>query len=284
MSRTIHFLRTLALPFVLLFAALSLNAAPASSDVESGAAVAGKDAAVATRVDKATADSLYAAKQYPEASDLYRLLADSIESTDVYYNLGCAEYKQKHYGRAVLAFERALRIDPDNDDAQYNITLVRTQVEDRFAEPSEMFFISWFRTWVASGSVGHWTLLSFVWLVAFFGCTILYFVGRRLLLRKAGFFTAIFCALAFVLTTVFAIVQRSAYANNSDAVIMADEVQLYSSPSTSSKLLRTIHEGTTVTVLDVQKGGWMLVELPDATEGYLNHSQIEFVVPAKRTK
>lgn len=261
MSRTIHFLRTLALPVVLLFAALSLNAAP---------------------LDKATADSLYAAKLYPEASDLYRLLADSIESTDIYYNLGCAEYKQKHYGRAVLAFERALRIAPDNDDAHYNIALVRTRLTDRFAEPSEMFFISWFRTWVASGSVAHWTLLSFVWLVAFFGCTILYFLGRRLWLRKVGFFAAIFCALAFVLTTVFAIVQRSAYANNSDAVIMADEVQLYSSPSTSSKFLRTIHEGTTVTVLDFQGKDWTRVELPDATEAWMPGRPYEFVVKRGR--
>lgn len=252
MSRNFHLLHTIVATFLLLLTALSAQAAPA---------------------DKTVADSLYAAKQYADAATLYETLADSLESSEIYYNLGCAEYKQKHYGRAILAYERALRIDPDNADAQYNITLVRTRTADRFADPSEMFFISWFRTWVNSHSVGHWTAWSFVWIIAFFVGLILYFLARRMWLRKAGFFFAIFCALAFVLATVFAIVQRVNFANNTDAVILVDEVQLYSSPSTSSKQIRALHEGTTVTVNEVSKDGWLLVELPDGNEGYLNNSQ-----------
>lgn len=262
MSRNLYPLRTIVALFLSLFAVLSLSAAPVS--------------------EKSAADSLYAAKIYAEAGEMYAHLADSIESSELYYNLGNAEYQLKHYGRAILAYERALRIDPGNEEAQYNITLVRTRIADRFADPSEMFFISWFRAWVSSDSVAHWTLLSFGWLVAFFAGLILYFIGQRMWVRKTGFFAALFCALAFLLTTIFAIVQRWAYANNSDAIIMAEEIQCFSSPSTSSKQLRLLHEGTKVTVLDLQKDGWLLVALPDATEGYLQQSQIEFVTPHKQ--
>lgn len=269
MSRKLYLLRTFVATFVLLFSALTLRAADSSMQTaDSPLRVA----------DKATADSLYAAKQYAEAVELYTVLSDSLESSEIYYNLGCAEYKQKHYARAILAYERALRIDPDNADAQYNITLVRTRIADRFADPSEMFFISWLRTWVTSHSVSHWTGWSFGWIVAFFAGMILYFLGRRMWQRKVGFFFAIFCALAFLLTTIFAIVQRVAFAGNSDAVIMAEEVKLYTSPSTSSKQVRTIHEGTTVTVLELQGKDWTLVELPDATEAWLPGRPYEFVV------
>lgn len=282
MSRTHYILRTLALTLLLLSAALTASADIIHPDARPASEPSQEPTAISLADQKAAADSLFAAKQYVEAAELYNLLADSIESADIYYNLGGAEYKQKHYGRAILAYERALRIDPDNDDAHYNITLVRTRIADRFGDASEMFFVSWFRTWVSSGSVAHWTLLSFVWTVVFFVCLILYFVGRRLWLRKVGFFAAIFCALAFVLTTVFAIVQRSAFYDNSDAVIMADEVQLYSSPSTSSKPLRTLHEGTTVTVLELQGKDWTRVELPDATEAWLPGCPYEFVVKRGR--
>lgn len=220
-------------------------------------------------LNKATADSLYAQKQYAEAAKQYALLADSVESSNLYYNLGNAEYKQKNYAQAVLAYERALRIDPDNDDAQYNLALVRTRLADRFSKPSEMFFISWFRTWVSSHSVQTWTSMSYVWFLGIFVCLILYIIGKRMWLRKTGFFAAIFCVLAFLSTTIFAIIQRHAFSSDSDAVVMVDEVELYSSPTTSSKKMRTLHEGTVVAVTDIIKDGWLQVQLPDGQTGYL---------------
>lgn len=241
-------------------------------------------APIANAADKNSADSLYAAKQYEAAAEQYAALADSLPSSDVYYNWGNAEYKLKHFGQAVLAYERALRYNPENADAQYNLALVRTHLADRFSKPSEMFFISWFRTWVTSHSVGHWTWLSFLWCTLFFLCLVTYFVGRSMWLRKSGFFAALFCMLCFMLTTIFAVVQRYKFNNNADAVILAEEVQLFASPSTSSKQIRTLHEGTKVTINDMTKGDWLLVELPDGKEGYIafTNGHLEMVVPVKK--
>lgn len=240
------------------------------------------NAASAPASDKSTADSLYAAHQYEAAAQQYAVLADSLQSAELYYNLGNAQYKLKQNAQAVLAYERALRLDPDNEDAQYNLALVRTNLADRFSKPSEMFFISWFRSWVTSHSVGHWTWLSFFWILLFFAGLILYFVGPRMWQRKIGFFAAIFCLLCFLLTTIFAIVQRSKFSHCADAIIMVEEVQLFSSPSGSSKQVRLLHEGTKVTIHDLTKQGWLYVELPDASEGYIHNSQgvvVEVIVP-----
>lgn len=241
-------------------------------------------AASAPVADKSTADSLYAAKQYEAAAKQYAVLADSLQSADLYYNLGNAQYKLKQNALAVLAYERALRLDPDNEDAQYNLALVRTNLADRFSKPSEMFFVSWFRSWVTTHSVGHWTWLSFLWIVLFFVALILYFIGPRMWQRKSGFFVTIFCLLCFLLTTIFAIVQRCKFSNNSDAIIMVEEVQLFTSPSASSKQIRLLHEGTKVSIHDLTKDGWLLVELPDASEGYLKNPPgvVELVVPSAK--
>lgn len=270
---------------VLCFAALSLSAATdslsaaaPSIDASSAVDAAQLDAAAGPlRPDKAVADSLYTARDYAEAVRHYAALADSLPSSDVYYNLGNAHYRQKNYAQAVLAYERALRLNPDNDDAQFNITLVRTRLADSFGKSSEMFFVSWIRAWVKSHSVMHWTAFSLLWLVVFFVCLAVYLVGSRLSLRKVGFFGAIFAVLCFLLTTTFAIVQRYNFYNNTDAVILASELQLYASPSASSKQVRTIHEGTTVTIIDSEGKSWHQVVLPDGTEAWMPAKGFELV-------
>lgn len=281
MSRFFPYKRVFLAFFLSLFAALSMNAADSSTSSEQANTDAASASATSPRaaaaVSKVAADSLYAGKHYAEAAEMYGLLADSIVSEELYYNQGNAEFKQKHYAKAVLAYERALRIAPDNKDAQYNIALVRTRLLDRFSKPSEMFFISWVRDWVTSHSVAHWTLLSFMWVVWFFLCLILYFMASRMWLRKTGFFAAAFCIVCFIATTVFAGVQRYRFVNNTDAVIMASEVQLYASPTASSKLVNTLHEGTTVTVIERQGKDWLQVELPDATEGWMQAKGYELV-------
>lgn len=261
------------------FVALALSAASDVISPEDEIADAQEQAPLPASLDggKAVADSLYAAGAFKQAAEHYAALADSTMSTDIYYNLGNAEYKQKHYAKAVLAYERALWIDADNEDAQYNISLVRTRLTDRFSKPSEMFFISWFRTWISSHSVAHWTKLSFAWFAVFFAFLILYLVGSRIWLRKTGFFLAIFCFVCFLTASAFAAVQRYNYYNNTDAVILADETTLYASPSESSKNLQTLHEGTTVTLDDMHEKGWVLVTLPDGRTGWLKDTGYEMV-------
>lgn len=227
---------------------------------------------------KDVVDSAYADKHYALAAEQYAVLADSLPSADVYYNLGNAEYRLKHYAQAVLAYQRALHLDPGHEDAQYNLAIVRSRLADRFSKPSEMFFISWLKTWISSHGVTHWTGLSFVWLILIFVGVAIYQLTRRMWLRKVGFFFAIFCAVCFALMTAFAVIQRYAYYHNDDAVITAEEVQLYLSPTTSSKKLQVLHEGTTITIIGTQDKTWFHVALPDDSEAWMKAEGYERVV------
>lgn len=238
-----------------LFAALTLSAA-VSADIDAAEV-------------KFAADSAYTDRHYVQAAQQYALLADSLESADLYYNLGNAEFRLKHFPQAVLAYQRALRIDPGHDDARYNLEIVRTRLEDRFSKPSEMFFISWVREWVTSRSVETWSGWSLLWLVLFFAGLAFYYVGGRMWLRKCGFFAALLFAIFFIFVTVFSFIQRYRYYHDNDAVVIADEVQLYASPTKSSKKLQQIHGGTTFEILDTPTEKWLNIALPDGSEAYM---------------
>lgn len=224
------------------------------------------------------ADSAYNARNYNEAARQYRAMADSMPTADLYYNLGNAEYRLKHYPQAVLAYQRALRIATDHADANYNLAVVRSRLADHFSQPSEMFFVSWFKQLVASYSIGYWVKFSFCALLLFFLCVGIYLYASGLLLRKVGFFSAVIAMLLFLVATAFAIVQRYRYYHNADAVITSEEVELYTSPTLSSKQLRTIHEGTTVTIIERMDQSWVQVQLPDHTTAWMPSKNYEMVV------
>lgn len=78
------------------------------------------------------ANALYAGERYDEAAALYEeILMAGFANADVEYNLGGAHYKSGRLGHAVLAYERALRLDPSHEDAAANLEFVRELLADR---------------------------------------------------------------------------------------------------------------------------------------------------------
>ena len=68
-----------------------------------------------------------------------RLFGSAVEggyaTADLYANLGNAALQAEHLGSAVLAYRRALVLDPDHDRARQNLIHVRDQVPDWVPRP-----------------------------------------------------------------------------------------------------------------------------------------------------
>ena len=82
----------------------------------------GKFSEAAERFDSLEhkANANYQAKQYEKASDQY---AQS-ESTDNYYNQGNAFAQQQKFEEALKSYGQALEVNPENEDAQHNKSLI----------------------------------------------------------------------------------------------------------------------------------------------------------------
>ena len=81
------------------------------------------------------ADSAYSADRFEEAARLYRkAIAEYGSSAELYYNLGNSYYRLGSPGKAIVAYERALRIDPTFSDARTNLDFVNSRLPDRQGE------------------------------------------------------------------------------------------------------------------------------------------------------
>jgi uncharacterized protein YgiM (DUF1202 family) len=64
--------------------------------------------------------------------------------------------------------------------------------------------------------------------------------------------------------------------NRSEAVVLAEEVAVFSSPTDDSTLQFKIHEGTVVDARE-QRGAWVKVELPGGMSGWVNAEAVQKV-------
>ena len=141
------------------------------------------------------AEQLYADKQYAAAADLYKSMFQYGESADLYYNYANALYKSNQIGLAILNYERALRLDPTNEDIKFNLDFVNRMKTDKI-EPIERFFLAeWLDALALMMTSNQWAYASIIGFVCMLILTLMYLFGRKVWLRKTAFFSALFLLL-----------------------------------------------------------------------------------------
>lgn len=223
----------------------------------------------------ALGNKAYAAGDYAEAVKEYKAIVDGGEySFELYYNLGNAYYKADSVGKAILYYNKALRVDPSQEDARHNLTLAEKRITDNVAEESEFFLAKWMRGLRNTMSCTAWSVLSLVSFASLLIFALLFLLASRISLRKTGFYCALVALLLFVATISFAISSRNDMLTHDQAIILSSSISTKSSPDRSATELFVLHEGTKVRVVS-EHNGWSEVVLADGKKGWIENIHIE---------
>ena len=193
----------------------------------------------------------------------------------LYYNLGNAYYRKNDVTQAIIAYERALKLVPSDEDARYNLQLAQARTIDRLSPESDIFFMHWLHAVVYSLSIDAWAVVSLVVLLLCLSFLLLYFLALDVTKRKIGFFSALGLLLLFVLCVTFAKMQQNEKRNANQAVIVASIATVKKTPDVKGDSAVTLHEGTKVEIIDSSIDGWKGIRLPDETMGWIPASQLE---------
>ncbi len=87
-------------------------------------------------------NALYRTEQYDKAAEsLRRAATDSLrtaeERAEAYYNLADVQYKQQKLPEALESLKSSLRLNPNDEDAKFNYTLVKRQMQEQQQEEQE---------------------------------------------------------------------------------------------------------------------------------------------------
>lgn len=223
------------------------------------------------------ANTAYLRSDFHTASRIYRQILERGEhSSKLYYNLGNASFKEEKLGEAILYYHRALRLNPADEDARYNLSVAENRTIDRIETIPEFFLKTWMRSVRSLLSGTAWTILSLILLTLTLGAVLFYLLSQRLNLRKAGFYTTLCALLLFLVCTAFAAADRSEQISRNKAVVLSTSVPVKSSPDKAATDLFVLHEGTTLDVGE-QMGDWSEVTLTDGKKGWLESRHIEVI-------
>ena len=230
----------------------------------------------AMEYNKSMADSAYAFGDYTSAIQIYEfLLATEGEDASVYYNLGNAYYKANDIARSILNYERALLLNPSDDDILFNLELVRNKTVDKNVVTSEFFFVNWFRDFVSVFSVDGWAKCGILCFIILILCLTIFIFNKKSKTKKIIFIFALLSLVCTIAANVIASIQKDKLQYRDSAIVMEPSVIVRSTPSVSGTELFVLHEGKKVTIKDDSMKDWKEIEIEDGNIGWLSASAIE---------
>jgi hypothetical protein len=212
-------------------------------------------------------NAAYEAGDYGAAIDRYMEVVNAgIVHRDLYYNLGNAFFKSGELGHAVLWYERALELDPRNDDVRANVAVVRAMLRDQQLLPARGGVRDVLMGWHRRLSAGESVAVACVFYALFtLGALCLIFRRSRLVASVyrfaswvspgrlfglgmagdvlLGMATAAALALLFAGSAYARVHEKNVHARG---VVVSEEVSVFSGPSRDSTIQFKIHEGTIV--------------------------------------
>lgn len=223
------------------------------------------------------ANTHYAEARYNQALENYLEIEKmELESADLYYNIGNTYFKMLYVAQAILYYERALGLEPNNQDIAYNLQLAREQCIDKIEPVPAFFVVDWVREATQSLSSDTWAWFAIVMLAVSLLLLLVFYFARKSGLRKAAFVLAVIVFVFAGISAAFAWQGKKTATRQDAAIVFAAVSAVKSSPDAQGKDLLVIHEGTKIFVLE-KVGDWARIELPDGRQGWVALSEIVFV-------
>ena len=206
----------------------------------------------------------YSDGKYREAEQYFlEILEADYESAKVYFNLANTYYKLDEIPAAILYYEKAKKLAPQDPDIQFNLEIANQRVTDKIDVVPEFITSKIWKGLFSLFTVDTWGYFSIAFLffsVLFF---LLYLTLNNIAFRKTSFTLSI---IGFVITVIC---YTGAYQQK-------NHLTNQSSPDTNGEKLFVLHEGTKVKVLE-SNNDWLRIAIASGNIGWLKKSDLRLI-------
>ncbi len=219
----------------------------------------------------------YLQEEYENAlTSYFAILGQGINSGELYYNMGNSYYKLGSMGKAILYYERARLLIPDDGDLLNNIGLANININDRITPLPKVFYVEYWDSFRKSLSPAAWKAVFLVWWSICSLLVILLFFIRKNGARKILRINLIGAMLLLIISGSALISSTILDKPGSTGVVMEEEVRAFASPTETGTEVFVIHEGTIISVKRVMES-WIEIRLADGKVGWIPEETIEII-------
>ncbi len=221
------------------------------------------------------ASTAFDSKDYVLAIKIYESIThNNGKSAEIAYNLGNAYYQNNEIGRAILQYERGLKIAPFDSDIIHNLSVAAHTQTDNLVAIKPFFLIRWVKAIRNFFGSDTWAAFGLLFMAVFAGGLLIWLFGGTREQKRKGFILGLL-ALLFSILPFYASYDRSKLEEHSGfAIILAKETAFRSAPDSESEMILPLHEGLKIELLDAI-GEWVKIELPNGEQGWILASAAE---------
>ena len=220
-------------------------------------------------------NQLYQKENYTEAINSYEsILASGEHSADLYFNIGNCYYKLHKVAPAVYNYEKALQLNPNDDEIKTNLDFARKMTIDDIKVVPKVGFSKLIEDFTSSYHYDTWAwitvVFAFLLLVFFAG----YYLSGTAFKKRIFFSGMFFIFLGIVLSVSSGIYEKNRIASEKPAIIFAETASIKGEPKANGPETILLHEGTKVYVLE-SIANWKKIQLTDESTGWINEDAIK---------
>lgn len=227
------------------------------------------------------ASEAYRIEDYKKSIRLYEQIAaqgiyEGKESSEIYYNLGNAYFRNGEVAKAILNYERALLLNPGDKDIRHNLRFARTKIEDKIDVSDKFFLISWINGFKNLFNSNTWAMIGIGFFIAFLLSLTAYFFLKKIWIRKIGFYAAAVLFIFMFVANGFAFNQKANRLHRKTGIVMSASASIMTSPDANSQELFRLHEGTKVRINKTDRN-WIEIEIANGSVGWTSKENVETI-------
>lgn len=223
------------------------------------------------------ANKAYRAGRYEIAeAKLEELLKGGHKTAAVFFNLGNCYYKQQDFAHAILNYERAKRMNPLDDDIQYNLKLAYNNTVDKIEPIPQLFYERWWEIFLNIYSPSGWSWLAIIILWISIGIGVWYLYANTIETRKRTFLSGSLALLIALFFFFVASCSNNRLNHDKGALVIEPTAYVRSSPDVKSTNLFMLHAGTRIEIID-QQTGWKKIRIANGNVGWMDEKMLEAI-------
>src|SRR5437764_2719668 len=202
----------------------------------------------------AKANTEFAAGNFKAAIADYQAVIGSGEwSANLFYDLGNAYFRHGDFGRAILNYDRALRLDRHHPEADANLRIARDQTRTLELAPSAL------ERYLNFGTANFFAVVAAI----FFWLTIILLMLRpgQAWWMAAGIFLTVICGFA-------AYKSENGTRGQGLAIVIAENTEARVATVDSARSVLALPAGSEVLILQ-ERGDWNYAALPNDQRGWI---------------